>query len=100
VPGGIKLLPSPPPVKRLSVRVPARAALPSLANTPVGAGRRIQLTPEALEAAKRLAPRWDIHVLEAMFWQWVESLNEPLRLPPDKAFIGWVKSFTKGKAPT
>jgi hypothetical protein len=46
-----------------------------------------------------VAPRWDVHALEAKCQAWAESLGEPLRLAPDKAFIGWVKSFTKGKAP-
>ena len=97
MPGGLKLLPSPPPVKRLKVSVPAAAPSPAL---PAPAQRKkIVISLEALETAKRLAPRWDKHALEAKFLEWAESLNEPLRLAPDKAFLGWVKSFTKGKRP-
>jgi hypothetical protein len=79
------------------VRVPATVTPSALPSSP--RSREIMLSAEALETAKRLAPRWDIHALEAKFREWAESLNEPLRLAPDKAFIGWVKSFTKGKAP-
>ena len=95
VPGGIKLLPSPPPVKRAVVSMPAAAPLPVAPS--VGCREKSSSAAEALETARCLAPRWDVHALEEKFRDWAESLNEPLRLAPDKAFLGWVKSFTKGK---
>lgn len=98
VPGGIRLLPSPPPVRRTrAVVTQAPAPVPAVA-LPARIGK-VLLSVEAFEAARRLAPRWDIHALEAKFQAWAESLGEPLRLAPDKAFLGWVKSFTKGKPP-
>ena len=99
IPGGVKLLPSPPPVKRPAVSLPALIP-PSPTASPPTAKKKIVISLEGLETARRLAPRWDIHRLEAKFVAWAESLNEPLRLPPDKAFIGWVKGITKGKPPS
>jgi hypothetical protein len=37
--------------------------------------------------------------LRDKFVGWANNLPEPLRVAPDKAFTGWVKSFTKGKRP-
>jgi hypothetical protein len=58
--------------------------------------KKIFISLDALESARQLAPGWYKHVLEAKFLEWVEGLHEPLRLPPERAFLGWVKSFTKG----
>ena len=48
------------------------------------------LAPATLEAARRLAPGWDVHALEAD-WRavWAASGRRPLRAP-DRAFLGWV----------
>jgi hypothetical protein len=115
VPGGLKLLPSPPPVKRLTTTVPGLPP-PTAGQEPMPvaapmvcdeapmqgarderARRRIFVSPEALEAGRKLAPGWDKHWLEAKFLDWANALGEPLRVSPDKAFLGWVKSFTRGK---
>ncbi len=72
--------------------VEGKAAAPSTSG-------KMALSVDALEEGKKLAPGWDIYALEAKFLEWANSLGEPLRLPVDKAFIGWVKSFTKGKRP-
>lgn len=98
VPGGIRLLPSPPPVKRSRITVGSAPSIPAQSPAPNRSGK-VALSAEAIEAARRLAPRWDVHALEAKFQGWAEGLGEPLRLAPDKAFLGWVKSFTKGKPP-
>jgi hypothetical protein len=55
------------------------------------------LSGKAIETAKKLAPGFDIYALEADFYEWVEQLTEPLRLPPDPAFIGFVKGKAAGK---
>jgi hypothetical protein len=98
VPGGLKLLPSPPPVKRVSVRLPSTTALPAAAPA-IPQPVKICVSVEVLESARRLAPGWDKYWLEAKFLEWANGLGEPLRVPADKAFIGWVRSFTKGKRP-
>ena len=52
--------------------------------------RAPQLGPEALEAARALAPGQDVYALEAA-WRavWAASGRPALR-SPDKAFLGWV----------
>ena len=48
-------------------------------------------SPEALDAARALAPGWDVYTLEAE-WRafWAETGRKRLT-SPDKAFVGWVK---------
>lgn len=51
-------------------------------------------SPEALEAARRIAPGWDVHALEAD-WRtfWAETGRARIT-SPDKAFLGWVRTRT------
>jgi hypothetical protein len=86
VPGGVKLLPSPPPIKRRTVSVPAAA--PEAAASSARERKKIVISVNARETARRLAPGWDKYALQALFLEWAENLKEPLRLPPDKAFLG------------
>ncbi|MGB7240791.1 MAG: replication initiator protein A [Sulfitobacter sp.] len=54
------------------------------------------ISPQALDAARDLAPGWDVYALQsdwAAFW--VRSGRTPLR-SPDKAFLGFVKTAIKG----
>jgi plasmid replication initiation protein len=50
----------------------------------------------ALDAARALAPGWDVHGLEAE-WKayWVRSGRRPLRAP-EAAFLGWVRRRVAG----
>ncbi|MEO1777201.1 MAG: replication initiator protein A [Pseudomonadota bacterium] len=52
-------------------------------------------SPDALEAARALAPGWDVHALEAE-WRsfWAETGRQRLTTP-DKAFLGWVRKRLK-----
>jgi len=52
-------------------------------------------SPQALEAARALAPGWDVYALEAD-WRafWVASGRQRLT-SPDKAFLGWVRTRDK-----
>ena len=54
-------------------------------------GRRLMLTPDTLEEARRLAPGADIYALEAE-WQAFAMRTPPRN--PDKAFLGWVAKRT------
>lgn len=62
----------------------------------VAASEAPLLTPEALEAARALAPGSDVYALEAR-WQawWAESGKSVLR-NPDRAFLAWVKTQAEG----
>ena len=52
---------------------------------------------EAIERVPELAPRWDKYFLESTYQNWAKD-KEPAR-NEDARFLGWVKSFTKGKPP-
>lgn len=57
-------------------------------------GRVPQLSPDALDAARRLVPGTDIYALEARWREaWNMSGRKALR-DPDRAFLGWVKKWT------
>ncbi len=108
--GGIRLFPSPPPIKRSQVVVglmpksstplPALAApapLSSPSTPPVFNADRL-VSQDALEQVRDVAPGWDKYYLEAAYKQFVTGLGEMPR-NPDRAFLGWAKKFTKGKPP-
>jgi hypothetical protein len=110
VTGGLKLLPSPPPVRRKSVQV---AAWTSLAKPEreaaerkeivqvdgVAIDRRYRVSEAAMQEGLEAAPGWSADFLQQKFASWASELGEPLKLSVDRAFVGWVKSFTKGKRP-
>jgi Plasmid encoded RepA protein len=106
VPGGLKLLPSPPPVKRSIVTVPRsvaperreRRALMGPSEKPQTPKTKELVPLSALEMVPVIAPGWDKYFLEAQYKNWVKTLNE-LPRHPERAFLGWVKKFTKVKSP-
>lgn len=54
------------------------------------------LKDEDREAARRAAPGWDLHALMEIYNEGRAERGIPTH--PAKAFLGWVKSYTKGKA--
>jgi hypothetical protein len=123
VKGGLRLLPSPPPVKRVAVQVTAlrkadkaapeanACALPVAVEQhgaqsglpPVMGGTLLMcdlVSEKALQQVPGIAPGWDKHHLAETY---VAYVNGPLggKRPShrDAAFLGWVKKFTKGKRP-
>lgn len=75
------------------IRVSPRTAMVEEA-----AGPGPLLAPEVIEAARALAPGWDIYALEAD-WRgyWLLSGRPPL-LSPRRAFLGYVRKRTAGSA--
>jgi plasmid replication initiation protein len=67
-----------------------------LENSGCPAERRIMVSSRAMERLNEMAPRWDKHMLESMYVAWAKD-KDPAR-DEDARFIGWVKSYTKGKA--
>jgi len=57
------------------------------------------ISREALDKARAFAPEWDVEWLRKRFFEWrvSEKMEEPDNW--NGAFLGWVKSFTKGKTP-
>ena len=49
----------------------------------------------ALDQVRKIAPTWDRQALLKQFMDWKGSKNA---IDMDKAFLGWVRKFTKGKA--
>ncbi len=106
VPGGLKLLPSPPPVKRSTVALARpqagdahqRKQMSPPSSIPAAVAEKDLVPLSALEMVRSIAPGWDKYFLEAQYKAWVKTLAEPPR-HPERAFLGWVKKFTKGRAP-
>jgi hypothetical protein len=137
--GGLRLLPSLPPVKRTSVVVMAvegarvgaghrsLAALPAPRGSPLpaepaaaNAGGAVDalngkaaaiplpvfspviveklVSAKALEQVPGIAPGWDKYALAERYKAWVVDKGEMPR-HPDAAFVGWVRSYTKGVRP-
>ena len=61
-----------------------------------GASQKIFISVDAIEQARAIAPGFDVYWLENTYKEWAKSLGEPAR-NEDARFLGWVKSFTKGK---
>jgi hypothetical protein len=100
VKGGLRLLPSPPPVKRKMLALPATssAVAEPVASLPSPAPGRLGLhdlvSEKALEQVPGIAPAWDKHHLAATH---IEYVNADLRgerpRHRDAAFLGWVRKI-------
>lgn len=55
------------------------------------------ISEDALNAVREVAPGWDRQFLHHQYLEWSRDRERPRCI--DKAFLGWVKSFTKGKRP-
>lgn len=112
VTGGLKLLPSAPPVKRSMVLLKGGAAVeraiaakPAIAKESFRAPKAMPfdvqklVSEEALQQVPQIAPGWDKHALRARYEAWVVQKGEMPR-NVDAAFLGWVRKFTKGKRPS
>jgi len=50
-----------------------------------------RLNSDTLEAARGLAPGWDVHALEAEWKAWWASSGRARLRSPDRAFLGWLR---------
>jgi hypothetical protein len=91
VKGGIRLYPSPPPVKKTQVVVKLAPPKPATIAD-------IRLAPETMLRVPEVAPGWDKYYLEGMWRDWVGT-KAGMPDNPDKAFLAWCRKFTKGKRP-
>lgn len=105
--GGLRLYPSPPPIRKrqvvaalpkpdAQVRDRAEDAAPAPL-APADVRRPIAISADAIEAVREIAPGYDKYWLEQKFIGWASGLKEPLKLPPDKAFLAWARKFTRGR---
>lgn len=97
--GGLHLSPSPPPIKRerVVVALPAPLAAPKPTPAPAPAVAPRYITEAALDQVREIAPGWDRQWLLHTYKTWRAGKPEPD--DPDRAFLGWVRKFTKGKRP-
>jgi plasmid replication initiation protein len=58
---------------------------------------RIRLNPDTYAIARKVAPGYDIHNLEAEWRDWLASKDKPLPENPDAAFVGFCKNRHKRK---
>jgi hypothetical protein len=75
-------------------------ALPAPASKNVPRAAQVVLplvSEDALDQVRAVAPGWDRQFLAARYRAWMKGKAHPRN--PDAAFLGWVKKFTKAKAP-
>ena len=117
--GGIKLLPSPPPVKRSKVvaLLPRVEAKPDAAPVSPSAheyklldgrvewaaawdrAQELRVSHDCMETVGDIAPGWDRNALMNKYYYFLAGKRAPLARTPDRAYRGWVKKFTKGQGP-
>ena len=85
-----------------NVRPPAATATRRNASPPdhpvlTSAPREVHVSQNALDQLRAVAPGWDRYALEAAYKDWVRDKDAARN--EDARFLGWAKSFTKGRAP-
>lgn len=99
--GGLRLMPSPPPIARKGVVValpePQKPESVKAPSKPAELPQAPLISEDALAQVRSIAPGWDKYFLAARYTEWMKGREHPTH--PDAAFLGWVKRFTKGKAP-
>ena len=74
---------------------PLRVVAVAAPTTATVGNRRIRISTDAFERLFDVAPRWDKHMLESLYIEWAR--DKDAARSEDARFIGWVKSYTKGK---
>lgn len=95
--GGLHLYPSAPPIERQRVVVTLPSPAPATLPAPAASAAPRYITEDALDQVRTLAPGWDRQWLLAKYKDWRTGKPDPQ--DPNKAFLGWVRKFTKGKPP-
>ncbi|MBX9925539.1 MAG: replication initiator protein A, partial [Hyphomicrobiaceae bacterium] len=58
--------------------------------------RSVRITTQAFEQVREIAPGWDRYALEQIYIAWASEKDAARN--EDARFIGWVRSYTKGRA--
>jgi plasmid replication initiation protein len=77
------------------LRVARRAAVVEPGAGPAGSGGPA-LRPATIEAARALAPGWDVYALQADWRAMWDRSGRPALRAPDAAFLGWLKRRLAG----
>lgn len=59
--------------------------------------RQVRISTEAFDRIHEIAPGWDRYALEAQYQGW--AADKDVARNEDARFLGWVRSFTKGRPP-
>lgn len=62
-----------------------------------GAPRSVRISTQAFEQARTIAPGWDRYALEQIYIAW--AADKDAARNEDARFLGWVRSYTKGRPP-
>jgi plasmid replication initiation protein len=62
----------------------------------IASGGPIRISAPAFDQVLTLAPGWDRHALESLYVAW--AADKDAARNEDARFLGWVRSYTKGKA--
>ena len=57
--------------------------------------RPVRISTQAFEQAREIAPGWDRYALEQIYIAWASDKDAARN--EDARFLGWVKSYTKGR---
>lgn len=57
--------------------------------------RSVRISTEAFDRAREIAPGWDRYALEHIYIGWASDKDAARN--EDARFLGWVKSYTKGR---
>lgn len=71
------------------------ASLENFAAEEMSTPRGVLISTEAFDRARDIAPGWDRYALEQIYIGWAS--DKDLARNEDARFLGWVKSYTKGK---
>jgi hypothetical protein len=98
--GGLRLLPSPPPIARTSVvvKLPAPSVTIEKKQTAVPElPLRHRITEGGLDRLRDACPGWDRQWLVLRYLEFMA--DKPAPKNADASLVVWGRKFTKGKAP-
>ena len=81
---------------RRSAEAPKSLTQPASSSPDLNRPRRITISQWAFDRLREQAPRWDKHMLESQYIEWAKTKDAALN--GDARFLGWAKSYIKGKA--
>lgn len=62
------------------------------------AERSVRISTQAFDQAREIAPGWDRYALEQIYVAWASEKD--VARNEDARFLGWVRSYTKGRPPS
>jgi hypothetical protein len=97
--GGLRLLPSSPPIakKAVVVKLPAPADTPESPRAVPELPLRHRITEDGLDRLRNACPGWERQCLLMRYLEFMEGKPAPKNA--DASLVAWGRKFTKGKPP-